>query len=134
MFATLFFGILDLRTGVLNYINGGHEAPIITGPKGIRAQLQTTGPAVGMFPDMLFGTRRTVLYPGDILFAFTDGVIDAQSPTGEFYTRARLLKLISQPFSSANAMLKSVRNEIRAHISGSERCDDVTLMVIRKNN
>jgi sigma-B regulation protein RsbU (phosphoserine phosphatase) len=135
MFATLFFGILNLHTGVLNYINGGHEAPIILSPKeGIRVQLQATGPAVGMFPDMLFDTRHAMLHPEDILFTFTDGIIDAQSPTGKFYTKKRLLKLISQPFSSAKAMLKCVRNEIRAHISGSERCDDVTMMVIRRKN
>jgi len=132
MFATLFFGILDLRTGVLNYINGGHEVPIILSPKGIRTQLQTTGPAVGMFPDMVFDTRQAMLYPGDILFTFTDGVIDAQSPTGDFYTKKRLIQLISQSFPSAKALLNCVRNEIRTHISGSERCDDITLMVIRR--
>jgi len=132
MYATLFFGVLNLRTGVLNYINGGHEAPVISSPTGIRSQLQTTGPAVGMFPDMVYETRQAMLYPGDILYMFTDGVIDAQGPTGNFYTRKRLLQLLSQPFPSAKALLNRVRIEIHDHISGSERWDDVTMMVIRR--
>ncbi|MEW6671782.1 MAG: SpoIIE family protein phosphatase, partial [Thermodesulfobacteriota bacterium] len=127
MFATLFFGILNLKTGELNYINGGHDAPVVVGPKGVRLRLQTTGPAVGMFPDMVFDVRREMLYPEDMLFMFTDGVIDAQSPAGKFYTKKRLIKLVSQQFPSAKDLLNHVRNEIETHISNAERCDDVTL-------
>lgn len=132
MFATIFFGILDLKTGLLTYINGGHEAPVIIGADGIKACLQTTGPAVGMFPDLHFDTRRIELIPGDTLLTFTDGVTDSQNLSGEFFTKNRLLELVSRPFPSASTLLGRIRKEISQHASGSKRYDDVTIMAVRR--
>src|SRR5690606_40159215 len=50
MFATLFFAILEPDSGYVAYVNGGHEPPIVTGPRGIRWRLSTTGPLVGLIP------------------------------------------------------------------------------------
>ncbi|MBW1842222.1 MAG: SpoIIE family protein phosphatase, partial [Deltaproteobacteria bacterium] len=51
MFATVFLGILDPKTGLLKYINGGHEAPMIIDRNGGKTRLEKSGPAVGMYPD-----------------------------------------------------------------------------------
>ncbi len=62
MFATLFLGVLDINNGVLTYINGGHEALyIIDAAGGIKQELNYTGPAVGMLPDMNFRIEQTQL-------------------------------------------------------------------------
>ena len=78
MFATLFFGALDPSTGLLMYVNGGHNPPYIVGPDGIRAQLEPTGPALGIVPGAEYKIRQVRLEPGDTLFAYTDGVTDAR--------------------------------------------------------
>jgi methyl-accepting chemotaxis protein len=64
MFTTLFFGILDPSTGLLRYINGGHEPPAILGAGGIKTRLSPTGPAVGLFPDVGFEVCQTYLEAG----------------------------------------------------------------------
>ena len=80
MFATTFFAVLDPATGQLNYVNGGHNPPVVIGPDGIKDRLKPTGPAPGMLPNVDYRIGQAQLDPGDILFTFTDGVTDAKNP------------------------------------------------------
>ena len=82
MFATLFFGILDPDSGRLIYINGGHDPLFLLNNGAIKASLGPTGPAVGVFPQTEFVYKELTLQPGDILFGYTDGVLDARSESG----------------------------------------------------
>src|SRR6185312_1269362 len=82
MFATMFFGSLDLASGELVYVNAGHEPPLVTGTQGVRARLAPTGPAVGMLADMDFRAAKVVLGNGEALVAFTDGVTDSHNADG----------------------------------------------------
>jgi sigma-B regulation protein RsbU (phosphoserine phosphatase) len=133
MFATLFFGVLDPATGVLTYINGGHPGPAIINSAGeVKARLTSTGPAVGMMPDMEFDIEQTRLEPGDILFTFSDGVTDARSPNKKFFTEKSLLPLLAQPVASASALLARVETNLRAHIATADQFDDITMLAVRR--
>jgi serine phosphatase RsbU (regulator of sigma subunit) len=132
MFATMFFGILDVKSGLLTYINGGHEPPVVIGGHAIKATLKPTGPAVGMLPDLDFSTQDIQLEPNDILFTFTDGVTDAQSSTGEFFTKERLMKVLVEPTASAEAFLERIVDRILRHIAGVEQYDDLTMLALRR--
>jgi sigma-B regulation protein RsbU (phosphoserine phosphatase) len=57
MYATLFFGVLNPSTGVLSYINGGHEPLYVINAGRIKNRLKPTGPAVGLMPDIAFSNR-----------------------------------------------------------------------------
>ena len=131
MFATLFFGVLDPAAGSLLYVNGGHEAPILYGPGGVKARLAPTGPAVGMMPDMAFEVGETRLDAGDGLLAFTDGVTDARGASG-LYGEERLLASLREPVSSSSALLDAIEAGVLAHASGSEQADDITLLAVRR--
>ncbi len=130
MFATLFFGVLHPGTGVLSYINGGHEAPLILGDRGIEAALKPTGPAVGLDADHSFVIEQTRIEPGRTLFLYTDGTTDAQNREGEYFTKKRLMDLIKQPFDSPDALVQNIATKLRGHVGGSDLYDDVTLMAI----
>ncbi|GAI01681.1 unnamed protein product, partial [marine sediment metagenome] len=106
MFATVFFGVLDPKTGLLAYINAGHVPPFIIGSAGVKQRLKPTGPAVGIMPHMKFSIQEVQIEPGDILLGYTDGVTEAQDPSGEFYTINRLLSLLEQPASTASDLLE----------------------------
>jgi serine phosphatase RsbU (regulator of sigma subunit) len=83
MFATLFFAVADTATGAIDYVNGGHEAPLVLSPSGgIVAELAPTGPAVGMLPECSFGIGGAALAAGQTLFAYTDGATDAKGADG----------------------------------------------------
>ncbi|MDM8552276.1 SpoIIE family protein phosphatase [Desulfobacterales bacterium HSG2] len=138
MFATLFLGVIEPETGILIYINGGHEPPVIAGPAGVKEHLKETGPAVGALPlDMLppglgFGTGKTRMEPGDILVSFTDGITEALGPNDEFYTKERLFKLLTDPADSADAMLDRIETSLSDHTAGAEQSDDITLLAVRR--
>jgi serine phosphatase RsbU (regulator of sigma subunit) len=132
MFASLFLGLLNPATGSLIYVNGGHEAPVVLGPAGVKTHLEPTGPIVGIFADMAFKIRQTQLEPGDIFFAFTDGVIDALDPSGEMFTRERLASLLARPHSAAPALLDQVEADLRAHVAGANQFDDITMLAVQR--
>jgi serine phosphatase RsbU (regulator of sigma subunit)/CheY-like chemotaxis protein len=129
MFATLFFGVLDPNTGVLTYVNGGHDPPAIVDPGGVvKARLPTTGPAVGMLPDMDFDIQQTTLAPGDLLMAFSDGAPDARNPAGERFTVDRLLSLLEGPISSVGDLLDRIEAALYTHIADADQFDDITML------
>lgn len=133
MFATLFFGVLDPSTGVLSYVNAGHDPPIIVGPDGVvKTRLMPTGPAVGMLPDADFDIDQITLGPGDLLLTFTDGVPDARNAAGERFTVERLLVLLEGPFSSVAALLDRIETNVYAHIADANQYDDITMLAVRR--
>ncbi|HEY9298251.1 MAG TPA: GAF domain-containing SpoIIE family protein phosphatase, partial [Phormidium sp.] len=131
MFATMFFGVLNPTTGVLTYINGGHEFPVIIGSEGIKKRLSTTGPAVGMMENVKFKVEQVQLEPGDIVLTYTDGVPEAHSPTGEFFTEKKLLSLVEKSTCSATTLLNTLEASLRNHIGDATKFDDITMLAIR---
>jgi serine phosphatase RsbU (regulator of sigma subunit) len=134
MFATMFFGSLDLASGELVYVNGGHEPPLVTGTQGIRARLAPTGPAVGMLADMDFHAAKVVLGNGEALVAFTDGVTDSHNADGALFGDARLREVVMAPADSAQAMVQRIQSAVRAHAGDVPAFDDVTLLVVRRTS
>ena len=131
MFATLFFGILNPETGVLAYINAGHEPLIVVGPDGIKQDLKPTGPAVGMMPDANFSIKEVQLEAGDILVGFTDGVTEALSPGGEFFGKKRLQSILDQPAPSAPELLERIKSSLSAYTANAPQNDDITLLAVQ---
>ncbi|MFC1859087.1 PP2C family protein-serine/threonine phosphatase, partial [Thermodesulfobacteriota bacterium] len=133
MFATLFWGIIEPESGILSYINAGHESVAVVESKGIRTTLEPTGPAVGMLPDMVFEAKRIEIYPGEFLVAFTDGITEARDVGGEFYGEDNLKQLLNLPAESAEDMLTRITTSLAAHTAGAEQSDDITMMIIRRS-
>ncbi len=132
MFATLFFGILDPRDGKLAYINGGHEPPLIIQAGVVRETLRKTGPAVGALTYARFEILETQIHPGDMFFAFTDGVPDCGNPRGEFFGRERLLDSLGRRNGSAPELVADIESELRQYIASSNQFDDITLLAVRR--
>lgn len=135
MFATLFFGIFDPSSGVLTYVNGGHEPLLIVGDSGIKDWLKPTGPALGIMPGINYKIGKVQLNKGDILFGFTDGVTEARSPMDELYTRTRLEKSIeSYKLTTSADFLEDVKSNLFAFIQQAPQSDDITMLAVRRGN
>ncbi|MGD9249600.1 MAG: SpoIIE family protein phosphatase [Desulfobacterales bacterium] len=132
MFATLFFGVLDVNTGKLVYVNGGHEPIFIMDDQGIKTHLNPTGPAVGIFPQTEFGYQEIELAPGDLVFGYTDGVIDALSSEGVRFGKKRLIDLLSPPASNASDLMERIGTDLFAHIGMAPQEDDITMLAIQR--
>lgn len=131
MFATVFFGILNLRTGRLTYINGGHLPPLVIGRQGVRQMLTASGPAVGAIPDMVFTSRETILGQGELLFACTDGVSDTVNPQGQFFNQEDLLALVCQQ-APPGVILDQVQARLATFAAGVKHTDDITMLAVRR--
>ena len=132
MFATLFFGILDPESSNLIYVSGGHETVFVIDQNGIKEELLPTGPAVGLHPQAQFKYKQIQFSPGDILFSYTDGVIDARSPDEERFTRKRLNTLLSQPASSALELMERIGTHLFSHIGKAQQEDDITMLTLQR--
>jgi sigma-B regulation protein RsbU (phosphoserine phosphatase) len=132
MFVTLFYAVLDPASGQLAYVNCGHNPPVIIDSTGVKMRLRPTSPAVGMFPNIEMQVQQVSLEPGDVLFAFTDGVTDARDANGDFFTERRLLQLLEQPAPSAMALLHRIVESVNAHIGTATQFDDVTMLATRR--
>lgn len=132
MFATLFFGVLNPQTGLLVYINGGHEPPLIVGPAGRKERLKRSGPAVGVLAHVTFEIQQVQIEPGDILLGYTDGVSEARSPVDELFTRKRLESLLEQPACSASALLERIKTNLFVHIDNAQQFDDITMIAVHR--
>lgn len=132
LFATLFFGVIELETGCMVYVNGGHEPPLIAGPEGVRARLARTGPALGVFPDVEYGTGTDSLAPGETLLAVTDGVTDALDPQREPFGSERVQALVAHGAAAAAGLSDEVAAALQTHMAGGDPLDDITLLVVRR--
>jgi sigma-B regulation protein RsbU (phosphoserine phosphatase) len=132
MFATLFFGVLDPTNGQLMFVNGGHEYPILVNSAGVKGQLATTGPVVGLFPGARFDIGEVHLEPGDSLVAFTDGVTEAHNSQGELFGCERLDTLLAQPVSTAAELLDRIQTSVQEYVADADQSDDITLLAVRR--
>jgi sigma-B regulation protein RsbU (phosphoserine phosphatase) len=136
MFATLFLGAYDQGVNRLSYVTAGHESPLIVRSKGVTETLDICGPAVGIFPGAKYTVKHADLNPGEILFTYTDGLIDARSPSGESWGIERvktLLSLVEPAMMTANEVMASAIKQVNHHRADAEQFDDMTLLVMKVN-
>jgi sigma-B regulation protein RsbU (phosphoserine phosphatase) len=132
MFATLFFGVLDPMDGRLVYISGGHEPVFVLDRNGIKERLLKTGPAVGWIPKAKFEYREYQLEPGEILFCYTDGVVDARSSDGTRFSLERVVELLSRPVTDISEFMRQIESAIFAYIGSEPLEDDITILSLQR--
>ena len=134
MFATLIFGVLDPVSGHLSYINAGHDPIYVLRPGGgIRAQLEATGPAVGIEGNSTFAVRHATIRPGETFFSYTDGIPEATSREGEFFGKKRLMGLLEGPLASASGLVAAIAGQVSDHTGEAEQFDDITMLAVRRD-
>jgi len=131
MFATIFFGILDPRTGVLTYINGGHLPPMLVNAQGVKEVLKFTGPAVGAMADVDYVIKEAMIEQGESLFAYTDGLTDTENLAGESFNANELIPLLIEN-QSLSPMLEEIQKRIADHAAGAKQFDDITMLAVRR--
>jgi sigma-B regulation protein RsbU (phosphoserine phosphatase) len=133
-FCTLFFGILDNRSGTLTYINAGHNPAVIVRTDGEHALLGPTGPAVGMFAGSSYRLEEVNLQPGDWLYMYTDGVPESRGIGGEFFGMSRVMDIVTQPGRTASELLDAVDMALLLHCGGVRaQYDDITMLALRRS-
>ncbi len=133
MFATIFIGILNIRTGELLYTNAAHNPPYRMGRNNkIEALDHRHGVMVGPMPGSKYEEEKIVLEDGDLLVIFTDGVTEAMNPDVELFSEERLERLLSSADSRpAEEVTISIFSGVDEFASGAEQSDDITVLVVQ---
>ena len=130
-FATMFFAVLDPESGAMLYINGGHNPPVLRRADGRQSVLMPTGPAVGMMPDGDFTVGHDVLAPGDCLFIYSDGVVEAHNPDGELFGLSRLTEVVDAAGAlGARELVQHVDAAMSAFVAHAGQFDDITMLAV----
>ncbi len=132
MFATAFFGVIDLAAGTFKYACGGHPGPIIAGRNGVRqiaSERAEKGPGLGLIKGAAYPTREIDLAEIDRMVLFTDGVLEAENQSGEPFFENRLMEIIGMKSADPlEALLDGVLSSVLAFSEGQRFDDDVCLL------
>jgi sigma-B regulation protein RsbU (phosphoserine phosphatase) len=132
MFVTMTAGIINLRTGFIELCNAGHNPPLLMDKTG-KIRRISLHPAIplGVWEYHGFKTEKVQLEPGDRFVLYTDGVTEALSAAGEFFTERRLNQiLVEHAAETVPALVKSVVDSIHEFEKGVEQADDITLLIL----
>lgn len=133
MFVTVFYGILNLKTGEIEYVNAGHNPPYWMQQQGkLEKTAMTGGTILGCFEEFRYSSGKLKLNPGDIFFLYTDGVTEAMNQNNECYLESRLEENLDR-FKNLplTEIIKAVINEVNIFAAGVNQSDDITVMGIK---
>lgn len=131
-FITFFWSTIDDKQKKINYVNAGHNPPLLI-RKGKISKLDKGGIILGVMKTMIPYLSETVkLETDDVIILFTDGVSEAMNPNGEEFSDERLEKFVlGLVGKSANEISQNIMNEVSQFSYGTMQSDDITLMVIK---
>lgn len=133
-YVTFFLGRLDLNTGHLDYVNAGHNAPILSKGNGEVERLQTGGMVLGLFEDAPYEAGATRLDPLDRLVVFTDGFSETWNSKGEELGEEGLTRFVlGLPGTSATLMKDHLLKKADEFAEGLKATDDRTIIVVCRN-
>ena len=141
MFATFFYGLLDLRNAVLTSTNAGHNPPLVVRADGQIEELTDGGLILGILEDQDYQQQSVELAPGDVVVMYTDGITEAVGPSaveddpeamfGDEALREVVLRSRTLP---AVGIKDAILAAVRDHTAGVAQSDDITLVVVRRKD
>ncbi|MFO7446014.1 MAG: SpoIIE family protein phosphatase [Ignavibacteriaceae bacterium] len=135
MFVTLFYGVLDITTGEVEYVNAGHNPPyIISAAGGIKSFGNDSQLALGIVEGHSFFSAKLQLNEGDTILLFTDGVTEAFDKVDNLYGEARLeQKLKAFSGLSTADLVNNLMEDVKNYSAGVPQSDDITVMGLKYN-
>ncbi|MBR3080211.1 MAG: SpoIIE family protein phosphatase [Prevotella sp.] len=134
MFVTLFVGVIDLPTGLMNYCNAGHDAPLLIGDTVETLPVDSNIP-VGFMTDWNFTTQQTCIHTGTTIFLFTDGLTEAEDITHAQFQMDRVNDVAAQALAlkqnDPKQLIKLMTDSVHQFVGNAEQSDDLTMMAIQ---
>ncbi len=135
-YATFFFGILDPAASTFDYVNAGHNPPVVLRKAASGSyewlRLDCGGPVVGLLPEASYEQGSLLVYPGDLLLAYTDGISEAMnSAEEEWGEEAMLLAAQQASKGTVEDIVKAIFAAANVFAGGAPQHDDMTVLVMR---
>ena len=134
-YATFFYAEFDAGSRVLNYVNAGHNPPMVfrqtSGGREV-LRLDRGGPVIGLMEDCCYRQGCAALEAGDVLVAYTDGVSEAMNARDEEWGEERLMNAVAaHRMAPARALIDCLMTSADGFVAGAPQHDDMTLIVVR---
>jgi sigma-B regulation protein RsbU (phosphoserine phosphatase) len=131
MFVTVFCGVLNVRTGQVEYSNGGHNLPYVLSNGAVMPLPKTTGMALGVIESADLHAGQILLKPGDRLVLYTDGVTEAMDKEDQFFSESRLeTTLHGVNGLSSKGVIERIVKAVQGFSTGAPQSDDITLLAL----
>jgi sigma-B regulation protein RsbU (phosphoserine phosphatase) len=128
---TFLYGVLDLKTRTFHHASAGHPGPLHLRRGGESTILDTSSFAIGWFPDVRYEEQSTSLSPGDRLYLYSDGVVEAKNARAEQFERARLIETLRHThMGSLEDSLETLLNQVSAWCGEAGPDDDISVVGI----
>jgi serine phosphatase RsbU (regulator of sigma subunit) len=134
LFTTLFYGMLDVSSGSLIYVNAGHEPPLVLRQGEIASELMPTAAAVGLFLDKDITSGGITLLPDDLLLLYTDGIKDVQNAEGEIFGKERFFALLANPGEGASVLIRHIISSVDAFLGNAAQFDDIAMVAVQRKS
>lgn len=135
MFVTAFLGIIDLKSGIMTYVNAGHTPPLLKHDFGDFEYINIKNNCIlGIIPDAEFEKQEMKLNKYDIFFAYTDGVTEAMDSSGNLYGMKRLKEVLNKEnmkHVDVYGMIPMVRKDIDNFCKDEKQTDDITMFTFK---
>jgi len=132
VYLTLFLGILETDGRALRYVNAGHNPQFVLRPSGGIVPLGSTGMPIALYAGHGYTESCAELAAGDLLFFYTDGLVETENEQGEMFGAERLQSMLeSERAESIDTLLHLVEQRVAAFRGRAEPFDDATLMAMR---
>ena len=134
MFVTAWIGVVDLATGKMEYVNAGHNPPLVKRAAGtVEYLVGKCGPPLAAMSGVSYRQKELVLSSGEGILLYTDGVTEAVNPLMELYGEERLLRTTQGLLgdSESSAVLKGIERSVRVFANGAEQADDITMLAFK---
>jgi serine phosphatase RsbU (regulator of sigma subunit) len=132
VYLTLFLGILETDGRALRYVNAGHNPQFVLRAQSGIVPLGSTGMPIALYSGHGYAESRAELAPGDLLFFYTDGLVETENERGEMFGAERLQAVLeSERAEGIDTLLHHIEQRVTAFRGGAEPFDDATLMALR---
>jgi serine phosphatase RsbU (regulator of sigma subunit)/anti-sigma regulatory factor (Ser/Thr protein kinase) len=132
MFVTCLFAVLDQQTGVLRYANAGHDLPYRRTATGVD-EMRATGMPLGLLPNMQYDEKEITLLPGETAVFYSDGIVEAHSPSYEMFSFNRLRTLIGR-HDCGEGLIPFLLDQLTQFTGENwEQEDDVTIVTLQRS-
>jgi len=132
LFASLFYAVLDLGSGVIEYVNAGHHYPFVLPARGGEVELSEGGTVLGLLEDACYTSGSLRLFPADVMVLYSDGITERGNPEGDLYGLPRLVQAARRSRRDpARIAVYSILGDLQGWSRGTPAEDDATLIVAR---
>ncbi len=132
MFLTAFVAVLNIQTGEIEYVNAGHNPPLVKTGDKFEYLITDSNLILSLFENFEYKSSKIFLKPESEIFIYTDGIVEAQNKKEEFYGNERLINILNDNKTlMPEELIKKVKEDVNLFADNTPQFDDITMVNVK---